>query len=71
MGLVLIIYGIGLVCLVATLFLGLNDGAECRSGTRATVAALLCLACMWANFQIMYSMIQDNPTCETATEVAD
>lgn len=65
----LILYMLALVSLVATLFLALHDGAELRSGTRATVAALLCLACMWANWQIMYSMIQDNPTCETSAEV--
>ena len=64
----LVLYALALVCLVATLVLGLHDGAELRSGTRATVAALLCLACMWANWQIMYSMIQDNSTCETSTE---
>lgn len=67
---VLILYIIALACLVATLFLGLYDGAECRSGIRPTLAALLCLACMWANWQIMYSMIQDTPTCEAVTEVA-
>ena len=71
MGLVLIIYVIGLACLVATFFLALHDGAELRSGIRSTVAALLCLACMWANFQITYSMFQDTPTCETSTEVTD
>ena len=69
--LVLILYMLALVCLVATLFLGLHDGAELRSGIRPTIAALLCLACMWANWQIMYSMIQDSPTCETSTEVTD
>ena len=67
----LVLYALALAFLVATLFLALHDGAENRSGTRATVAALLCLACMWANWQLMYSMIQDNPTCETSTEVAD
>ena len=67
----LIFYMLALVFLVATLFLALHDGAELRSGTRATVAALLCLAFMWANWQLMYSMIQDNHTCETSTEVTD
>lgn len=69
--LVLILYILTLTFLVATLFLGRHDGAERRSGIRSTVAALLCLACMWANWNIMYIMIQDNPTCETSTEVAD
>ena len=66
----LILYTLALVFLVATLFLALHDGAELRSGIRPTIAALLGLACMWANWQIMYSMIQDNPACETSTEVA-
>ena len=64
-----ILYAVTLAFLVATLALGLHDGSEHRSGIRATVAALLCLACMWANWQLMYSMIQDTPTCETSTEV--
>ena len=67
----LILYMLALALLVVTLFLGLHDGAERRGGARSTLAALLCLACMWANWNIMYSMIQDNPTCETSTEVAD
>ena len=65
----LILYMLALVCLVATLFLALHDGAEHRSGIRPAIAALLCTACMWANWQVMYHMIQDNPTCETSTEV--
>ena len=65
----LVLYALALVFLVATLVLGLHDGAEYGSGIRPTIAALLCLACMWANWQLMYSMIQDNPTCETSTEV--
>ena len=65
----LILYVLALVFLVATLGLGLYDGSEHRSGIRATVAALLYLACMWANWQLMYHMIQDNPTCETSAEV--
>ena len=71
MVLVLILYAFALVFLVATLFLALHDGAEYRSGIRPTIAALICLACMWANWNIMYNTIQDNQTCETSTEVAD
>ena len=67
----LILYMLALVFLVATLFLGLYDGAERRRGIRPALAALLCLACMWANWNIMYSMIQDNPTCDTSTETTD
>ena len=65
----LVLYALAIVFLVATLVLGLHDGAEYGSSTRATVAALLCLVCMWASWQLMYSMIQDNPTRETSTEV--
>lgn len=67
----LIFYMLALVFLVVTLFLALHDGAELRSGIRPAVAALLCLACIWANWNIMYNMIQGNPTCETYTEVTD
>ena len=71
MALALTLYALTLACLVATLFLGLHDGSEHRSGIRSTVAALLCMACMWASWQIMYHMIEDNLTCETSTEVTD
>ena len=67
----LILYMLALLFLVATLFLALHDGAECRSGIRAVLAALLCLACMWANWQLMYSMIQDSQACDTSTETTD
>ena len=67
----LILYGIALVALVATHAIGLRDGAEYRSGIRSTIAALLCIAFMWASWQIMYSVAQDNPACETSTEVTD
>ena len=67
--LVLILYAATLALLVVTLFLRLHDGAELRSGIRPTIAALLCIACMWVNWQVMYSMIQDTSTCETSTEV--
>ena len=71
MVLVLILYVGALLGLVMTFFFALSDGYEGRSAVRAYLSAMFCLACMWANWQIMSSMIQDNPTCETSTEVAD
>ena len=66
-----ILYAFGVAFLVATLDLGLRDGEEHRGGTRALVAALLCLACMLASWQIMYGVAPDVPACETSVEVTD